>query len=214
MNDRAFRIPFFSSKSYEHISQEIGRDIKELPKAQEGHLSPEQAEFLHYLVRLVKPELVVETGFGVGHSACVIMNAQKSIGINPFMMSIDICATTETKEAATLVKQKFDNFIFVEGDSKKVLLEVVNRILREYEGIKLKLGVIDGGHDYETTKNDLEIMSSFLSLGGYLWLDDFEKIIPNSGVNRSGREFAIKWGNCNRFRTSDTRGFMIYQKGF
>lgn len=208
------RCPFFPPDDYEYIANGLKEDLASLPKAHEGHISPEQAEFLYHFVRLIRPEFVVETGFGVGHSACVIMNAQRSVGLEPCMMSVDICAFEETKKAAMLLKTKFKNFIFVEGDSKKVLSEAVNGILREREGLRLKLGLVDGGHDAETTMHDLNVLSSFLMLGGYLWLDDFEKIVPNSGVNMTGRAFAMKWGNCNRFRTQDTRGFMVYQKAF
>ena len=209
-----FRRPFFPADDYSHIAGGLAEELNSLPKPPEGHISPDQAEFLYHLTRLLRPEFIVETGFCVGHSAVVMMHAQQSVGIEPRLMSVDSCQFDETKPAAALLKTKFKHFELVEGDSKDVLLGAVNQYLRENEGVTLKLGVVDGGHDATTATHDLEVLSSFLVIGGYLWLDDFDKVVPCAGANTAGREFARKWGNCQRFRTEDTRGFMIYQKGF
>lgn len=206
--------PFFPPEDYACISPDLTALLKAMPNPQEGHLSPNQAEFLYCLVRLIRPSFVVETGLNVGHSACVVMLAQRSVGVEPCLMSIDICAHDESRLAAVRIKSRFENFMFVEGDSKEALVPAVDRVLRERRDLRLQLGVIDGGHDVETVQRDLENLTAFLSLGGYLWLDDFEKVVPNYGVNRAGRSFAASWGNCLRFRTEDTRGFMLYQKGF
>jgi predicted O-methyltransferase YrrM len=209
-----FRRPFFPPQDYSHIASGLTEQLELLPKPPEGHISPDQAEFLYHFIRLTRPELAVETGFCVGHSACVIMLAQESVGIEPHLISIDNCQYAETRPAANLLKCRFKNFTLVEGDSRQVLSAAVNRHLREHEGLTLGLGLVDGGHDAETALHDLEALSSFLVLGGYLWLDDFEKIVPCAGANIAGRAFARKWGSCQRFRTSDTRGFMLYQKAF
>lgn len=208
------RRPFFPPAAYAHIASGLAEEFELLPPAPEGHISPDQAEFLYHLVRLIRPALVVETGFCVGHSALTVLYAQQSVGIGPRVVSIDNCQFSETKPAAARLKGKYEHFDLIEGDSKVVLVDGVNRYLREHEGLAVGLGIIDGGHDLETTSHDLEALASFLPVGAYLWLDDFEKIVTNPWVNRAGREFARKWGSCHRFRTDDTRGFMIYQKAF
>jgi hypothetical protein len=209
-----FRRPLFPSKDYAHITPGLRDELDLLPMPPEGHISPDQAEFLYHFVRLIQPEFVVETGFCVGHSACVIMSAQKSVGTEPHLMSIDNCQYEQTRFAANLLQTRYKNFVFIEGDSKDVLVPAVNTHLRQNEGLALGLGIVDGGHDAETALHDLDALSAFLELGGYLWLDDFEKLVPCAGVNRAGRVFAQQWGNCQRFRTEDTRGFMLYQKAF
>lgn len=209
-----FRRPFFPPQDYAHIADGLKEELESLPKPPEGHISPDQAEFLYHFIRLIRPKFVVETGLCVGHSASVIMFAQRSAGIEPRLMSVDNCQYEETRRAANHLRGRFEHFTFVEGDSKQVLAGAVNQYLREHEGLTLDLGLVDGGHDAETALHDLETLSSFLVLGGYLWLDDFEKIVPCAGANMAGRAFARKWGSCQRFRTEDTRGFMLYQKAF
>lgn len=209
-----YRRPFFPAQSYAHISEELRDHLDLLPKASEGHISPDQAEFLYHFIRLIRPTFVVETGLGAGHSACVIMLAQASVGIEPHLTSVDQCKFPETRTAEELLRTRYKGFALVEGDSKDVLENAVNTQLRLNEGLTLGLGIVDGGHDDETAFKDLEVLASFLEPGGFLWLDDFEKVVPCFGVNMAGREFARKWGHCQSFRTRDHRGFMLYQKAF
>lgn len=208
------RQPFFPPREYASIAEGLEQELQDLPKPPEGHISPEQASLLYHFIRMIKPQFVVETGLGAGHSACVILYAQRSIGIEPRLLTVDNCQYEETRVAAEQLKAIFPGFVFVEGDSRQVLSLAVNGYLRENEGLPLDLCLIDGGHDEPTVKSDLKVLLSYLALGGYLWLDDFEKTVPNSGVNMAGRAFARKWGNCVRFRGHGNRGFMLYQKGF
>ena len=205
---------FFAPQEYAHIDENLEPLLKALPKAPEGHISPEQAEFLYHFVRLIRPAFVVETGFCVGHSASVIMLAQLSVGLKPHLLSLDICRYEETKWAAEQLKSRFAGLTFVAGDSNELLAPSLRKQLRRNEGLTLDLGLVDGGHDAATALGDLETLFAFLKPGGYLWLDDFEKDLPNAGVNLAGRTFARRWGNCLRFKTRDTRGFMIHQKAF
>lgn len=124
--------PFFPPEDYGYIANGLKEDIESLPKAQKGHISPEQAEFLYHLIRPIWPQFVVTTGFGVVHSACMIMYAQKSVNIEPCMMSTDICASEQTKLGADIVRSKFKNFIFAQGDSKKVLHNLPEGFLNEH----------------------------------------------------------------------------------
>lgn len=205
---------FFAPGDYAHIHPELVDILNALPTPPEGHVSPEQAEFLFHFVRLIRPAFIAETGFCVGHSACVAMLAQASLGIAPRMLSLDICRYEETKAAAKVVKSRFPGLKFIEGDTKAVLSDALRRQLRREEGLTLDLGIIDGGHDEATAAHDLATLFAYLRPGGYLWLDDFEKALPNAGVNLAGHDFARRWGSCLRFATRDARGFMLHQKGF
>ena len=209
-----FERPFFPPEDFKRVAIGLEENLKQLPQAPEGHISPDQAEFLYHLVRLIRPGFVVETGFCVGHSACVILRAQESVDLRPHLLSIDNCRFEETKTASDIVKNWFDGFTLVEGDSKEVLESVVNAYLKKNEGLTLDFALVDGGHDEKTAMSDLETLSAFLINGGYLWLDDFDKVVPYFGVNKAGRAFARQWGACQRFRTKDTRGFMLFQKVF
>lgn len=205
---------FFAPGDYAHIHPELVDILNALPTPPEGHVSPEQAEFLFHFVRLIRPAFIAETGFCVGHSACVAMLAQASLGIAPRMLSLDICRYEETKAAAKVVKSRFPGLKFIEGDTKAVLSDALRRQLRREDGLTLDLGIIDGGHDEPTAAHDLATLFAYLRPGGYLWLDDFEKALPNAGVNLAGHDFARRWGSCLRFATRDARGFMLHQKGF
>lgn len=209
-----FRRPFFPPEAFAHIDASAARLMEALPEPREGHISPDQAEFLYQLIRLTQPRFVVETGFGVGHSAIIIMRAQESVGIRHDCVSVDLCCYPENRTAGEMLAAEFPDFRLVVGDSKEVLWDAIHCHLRENEGLQLGLGVVDGGHDAETALRDLETMAAFLTVGGYLWLDDYGKIVPCGGANAAGRNFAQKWGHCISFRTADTRGFMLHQKPF
>jgi len=205
---------YFAAREYAHIHAALEPLLADLPSPPEGHIGPQQAEYLYHLIRLLRPALVVETGFCVGHSACVIMLAQESIGLSPQLLSVDLCRYEETKWAAKHLASRFPGLMFIEGDTREALAPAVRRHLRRNAGLSLDLGIVDGGHDMDTALSDLEVLFSFLKPGGYLWLDDFENALPNSGVNLAGRAFAMRWGNCLRFQTRDGRGFMLHQKAF
>ena len=94
---------------YSHIDLELNELIQGLPAAPEGFITPAQAEFLYAFVRLTQPRLVAETGFNVGHSACVIMKAMESYG-GGTLVSFDIGKHDVIHRGAALVKKRFEGF--------------------------------------------------------------------------------------------------------
>jgi predicted O-methyltransferase YrrM len=206
------RQPFFPAVDYADVAPGVVEHLARLPDAPEGHISPVQAEFLYSLVRLVRPQLIVETGLCVGHSATIAMLAQESLGLPGRLVSVDIGHYPQSARAAQILRDRFAGFRYVEGDSRTELSAAVHGELRAEEGLSLGLALIDGGHDAETVAHDLDTLHAFLAVGGFLWLDDFEKEVPNYGVNRAGWAFARRWGNCQRFRAPGNRGIMLYQK--
>src|SRR5688572_8075966 len=151
--------PFFEPQEYAYISPRLTPLLLSMPTPPMGHLSPQQAEFLYSLVRLLRPSFVVETGLNAGHSAAVVMLAQESVLVEPCLMSIDNCENEEPRMAAMRLKDAFAGFMFVEGDSKSALVLAVDRVLRSRRDLRLQLGIIDGGHDAETVQSDLENLS-------------------------------------------------------
>jgi predicted O-methyltransferase YrrM len=206
--------PYFPIQDYEIVDSELVTELEQLPTPTIGHISPAQGEFLYHFIRLIRPSFVVETGFGVGYSACIIMLAQRSAGIKPCLMSVDNCQFEQTITAARKISDRFPGHVFIEGDSKKVLLPALDKYLRTNETVTLDFGIVDGGHDAETVSSDLKVLSSFLTLGGFIWIDDYDRRIPNPGVNIAAREYAKEWGFCHHYRTSDERGFLLCQRNF
>lgn len=199
---------------FSHINTELNDMIQTLPETPEGHITPAQAEFLYFFIRLTRPKLVAETGFNVGHSACVILQAMESYG-GGALLSFDIGKHDATHRAVELVKAKYENLHFISGDTRQTLAPTLGHVLDANDQSTLDVAIVDGGHDVETARADMIVFESVLRPGGYLWLDDFENAnCVTVGVNIVGREFAALRPHCLRFLTADHRGMMIYQKGF
>ncbi len=199
---------------YEHIDTELNELVRQLPQAGEGFMTPAQADFLFHFILLTRPRLVAETGFNVGHSACIIMRAMEKYG-GGTLVSFDIGRHDQTRIAAEIVKKRFENFHLILGDSKQTVPGHLPQIFNQHPQATLDFALVDGGHDMETAKTDLLVMDSMLKPGGYIWFDDFENANCRCvGVNIVGREFAAVRGHCVRFLTHDHRGMMLYQKAF
>jgi predicted O-methyltransferase YrrM len=200
--------------AYAAIDPELGELMAQLPQTGEGFITLEQARFLYNFILLTRPRIVAETGFNVGHSACIILRAMETYG-GGALISFDIGRHPGTRPGAEYVKSRFDNFALVLGDSKQTLAPTLAQILDRNPQSALDFAIVDGGHDVETARADLLIMQALLRPGGYLWLDDFESHSCRCvGVSLVGREFARSNPNCMRFTTADHRGMLIYQKGF
>jgi predicted O-methyltransferase YrrM len=199
---------------FEHIDKELDAIVERLPQSREGFITPDQADFLYHFVLLTRPRIVAETGFHVGHSACVILKAMERYG-GGTLISFDIARYEETTQAAEMVKARFEGFHLIAGDSKETLAGTLGQILSSNPGATLDFATVDGGHDIDTARSDMLIMETLLKPGGYLWLDDFESNKDRCvQVSIVGREFAMSRRHCLRFVTADHRGLMIYQKGF
>ncbi len=199
---------------YAHIDTELNELIQKLPETPEGYITPDQAEFLYAFVRLTRPQLVAETGFNVGHSACVILRAMETYG-GGSLISFDIGKYEATPKAAEVIRAKYENLHLITGDTKHTLAPTLVQVLNSNPAATLDLAIVDGGHDVETARTDMIVFESVLRPGGYLWLDDFENpVCVAIGVNIVGREFVTNRPHGLRFTTSDNRGMAIFQKSF
>lgn len=199
---------------YAHIDTGLNDLLQALPETPEGYITPAQAEFLYAFVRLTQPRLVAETGFNVGHSACVILRAMETYG-GGTLISFDIGKYDATHKAATMIQSKYANLHLIMGDTKQTLAPTLVQVLNANPDVALDLAIVDGGHDVETARTDLVVFESVLRPGGYLWLDDFENpVCVAVGVNIVGREFSATRPHGLRFATADHRGMAIFQKSF
>ena len=71
-----------------------------------------------------------------------------------------------TKEAVEDLLKKFKNNVsLIKGNS--------NRVLKKIDMSKIDYVFLDGGHDYETVKNDLNCCSEVINNGGTILCDDY-----------------------------------------
>ena len=151
---------------FEHIDKELDAIVERLPQSREGFITPDQADFLYHFVLLTRPRIVAETGFHVGHSACVILKAMERYG-GGTLISFDIARYEETTQAAEMVKGRFEGFHLIAGDSKETLAGTLGQILSSNPGATLDFAIVDGGHDIDTARSDMLIMETLLKPGGY-----------------------------------------------
>ena len=138
-------------------------------------------EFLYVLIRLVKPEVMVETGVFDGISSAVILQALEDNGAGK-LVSIDLPAVTTIEESTHRMKETtlpegmkpgwvIPDYLrgrqrLVLGDSKTLLPEV----LKEHPYIDIFLH--DSMHTYEYQKFEYETAWPKLKKGGWLLSDD------------------------------------------
>ena len=81
-----------------------------------------------------------------------------------------------------LLKKFKKNINIIKGDSNKILKEIPN---------KFDYVLLDGGHKYETVKNDLENLTQVIKNGGIVLCDDYD-LSYASGVKKAIDEYVLK----------------------
>ena len=84
-----------------------------------------------------------------------------------------------------LLKKFKNNISLIKGNS--------NIILKKIDMSKIDYVFIDGGHDYQTVKNDLECCSDVIYRGGTVLCDDYD-LSYAPGVKKAIDEFSTKDG--------------------
>ena len=126
------------------------------------------------IVRAIEPKVVVEIGTGLGRSTLQIA---KNISKDSKVYTFDIA---DHPDVGHIFRGKPE-----EKKIEKVLADSKTYDFSQLKG-KVDLVLVDGGHDYESVKNDTAIAFDILSPGGVIIWDDLSPSWP--GVGKALRE--------------------------
>ena len=87
------------------------------------------------------------------------------------------------KSVLNLLKKFKKNINIIKGDSNEILKEISN---------KFDYVFLDGGHKYETVKNDLNNLVRVIKEGGIILCDDYD-LTYAPGVKKAIDEFVLKY---------------------
>lgn len=130
---------------------------------------------------------VLEIGFNAGHSAELFLQNNKDIKL----VSFDLGMHDYVLPAKEYIDLTYPNrHVLVLGDSR----ETIPRFIKDNKGLIFDIIFIDGGHDYEIAKSDLENCLHLAHKDTIVIIDD-TMFIPkwmhtfNIGPTRSWSEF-------------------------
>jgi len=160
-------------KEYIEINADIELKLKKLPYL--GWMDKRKNEVLYTLVRISKPEIVVETGVDAGVSSAIILRAMELNGRGR-LYSID--AGLWCFDGIILPPNKPIGFIIPEDLKVKWKLivgyskEVLEPLLKDLNLIDLFFH--DSEQSYENMMYEYETAWKYLKKGGYLVSDNIE----------------------------------------
>ena len=130
---------------------------------------------------------ILEVGFDSGSSALAILRALPKATL----LSIDIAS--ELPMAASLIQRNIPDWearhVFMRNADSRTLLPVMVQ-----DGHKFDMVYVDGDHEYEPAKSDIENAWKLLDNGGYLVVDDADPSHAHFGCGRAAYEFAQAMG--------------------
>lgn len=134
----------------------------------------------------------VEIGFAWGMSAMAFLETQAAP-----LTSIDL---NDNMKKAGRVKELFNRFEFIEGDSAKTLAKLDGLFDYIY---------IDGDHEYPQVKLDLEAAHKKLAKDGVIVCDDYGN---PCGVKQAVDEFCKKYGYSLEVMDGNPNGGVILKR--
>jgi len=170
----------------------------------EGGIKPAKGWILDSLLRKLSPSKILEIGFNQGRSSMLMLEVLASK--KPELISIDIGKHESVYYNSSKMKEMYQNFDIVVGDSKEVLRKVFNRIG------EVDFAMVDGGHDYKTCLSDIKTCLEYLSPGGIIYVDDYNKynslVYKAPGVEKACDEMKEK---CY-WKLYSEEGIMLFSK--
>lgn len=120
------------------------------------------------IIRDFKIKRLLEIGFNAGHSAAVFLSAMEK---DATYLAFDLGDHKYSVPCFQFLKSKYPQVSkYIIGDSKETLpiyLEKNPNQLKSFDCVH-----VDGGHDEETVRSDIELAIQLLRPGGILILDD------------------------------------------
>jgi predicted O-methyltransferase YrrM len=173
-----------------------------------GHLSKGQAEFILGKLEKLKPSQCLEIGFAGGrHTYCIL-----EVFAPEKMVSLDINFDYQQgRRKIDEIKEKFENCVFIEQDSKRALTE---EFMSEHFPEGIDYVFVDGGHHYNDAISDMRNVFPFLKDGGIMIVDDYQsKVCPLQEVDRAVRDFSAQSGNpFETVSLEDGKGMAVFVK--
>ena len=151
------------------------QDMFKLP-IKVGSITPSQGNFLsEFLIKHPEIKIVLETGFHIGLSAAVMMNANPKLEITSF----DIFWFDYTAKAKMLLDRSFpDRHMLIAGNSATSLKTFFSR----NPNYSPDFVFIDGGHERPIPYLDLHCILSNCRPGTWVMIDDYCKAHGEGGV--------------------------------
>ena len=131
----------------------------------EGSTSPEELHYLAGTVENTGAGLIGEIGFNAGFSTQVFLTANPEATV----VSFDLAERGYTKVAKEILDKRFPGrHTLIAGDSTKTVPE----FSRQNPDVRFDLFFIDGGHDYEVAKADIENAKALCTTQTAVIIDD------------------------------------------
>jgi predicted O-methyltransferase YrrM len=183
-------------------------EIKSFWQDEIGHMSEMQAEFIIDRLKHNSIKRVLEIGFAGGRHTYTIL---KSFDIDK-MVTIDIDFDYQDgRHKIKAIKEEFDNIIFIEGDSKKMITE---DFMGDNFPDKIDYALIDGGHSYDDAFQDMSNVFKYIKDGGIMIVDDYKsKICPLVSVDMAVHDFSrINNIEFEPISLEDGKGMAVFAK--
>lgn len=149
----------------------------------EGDIScfPNRQNILKKILETYPPYNILEIGFNLGYSMKLILDTltNDSLIYPKNIIIFDICEGTNNGRGGghNYVKKNFNilknaypdiNIVLVEGDSVETVKPYLTKLNIKFDFIE-----IDGFHEREHPKKDIENTIDFLNIGGIIYIDDY-----------------------------------------
>ena len=138
-------------------------------------------------IESIKPQNILEIGSQFGGTFYIWCGLSSGTRISVDLPYGPFGGVTKeaTNERNNIIKNRFNNVYFIEGDShKQETVDSVSNILKED---KVDFLFIDADHTYEGVKSDYTLYKKFVKIGGYIGFHDIN-IIDECQVDRLWNE--------------------------